>query len=92
MTVVLYEIAPGARFAKHTHPNVQAGTFLEGGGRFEVGSEVWAMRRGDSYLIPSNVPHELVTGTAGVSVVLDVFTPGREDFAAEVIPPDRSPD
>ena len=89
MTVVLYEIAPATRFPKHAHPHVQAGTFLAGGGRFEVGGETWTMSRGSSYYIPGGVPHELVTDTTGVAVVLDVFTPARDDFASEVVPPDR---
>jgi quercetin dioxygenase-like cupin family protein len=89
MTFVLYEIAPNTRFPKHTHPHVQSGTFLQGGGRFEVGQETWKMRPGSSYLIPSNVPHELVTEGDAVSIVMDVFAPAREDFASEVVPPER---
>lgn len=88
MTLVLYEIAGGARFPKHAHAHVQSGTFLQGGGRFEVGDEVWTMVRGSSYLIPSNVPHELVTDPGAPSIVLDVFVPAREDFAQEVVAPD----
>lgn len=88
MTVVLYEIAPGSLFPKHAHPHVQAGTFLEGGGEFRVGEEVWTVRPGSSYLVPSNVPHELRTAPDRVSRVLDVFVPAREDFASEVANPD----
>ena len=35
--LVLYRIAPGSTFPKHTHPHAQYGTVLEGGGRFTVG-------------------------------------------------------
>ena len=88
LTLVLYEIAPASRFPRHSHPHVQAGTFLRGRGRFTVGAETWEMRAGGSYLIPSNVPHELVTEGDEPTVVLDVFTPGREDFEAEALPPE----
>lgn len=89
MTFVLYEIAPDTRFPRHTHPHVQAGTFVKGGGRFEVGNETWILRAGSSYLIPSEVPHELLTDPGTVSIVMDVFVPARADFASEVTAPDR---
>ena len=87
--MVLYHIAPGTTFPMHTHPHVQAGTFLEGGGRFRVGDQTYAVRQGSSYSIAGGVPHELVTDTTGPSVVLDVFAPDREDFAKETLPPEQ---
>ena len=87
--LVLYRIEPDRLFPKHTHPHVQAGTFLEGGGTFQVGEASWVMRPGDSYSIPPNVPHELRTRRDGPSVILDVFAPEREDFLGEALPPDE---
>ncbi|MGD0250854.1 MAG: cupin domain-containing protein [Thermoplasmata archaeon] len=87
--LVLYEIAPNTTFPMHTHPHVQAGTFLEGGGRFRVGPETYPMRTGSAYSIPGGVPHELLTDPGGPSRVLDVFVPEREDFVAETVPPDQ---
>ena len=87
--LVLYEIAPNTTFPMHTHPHVQAGTFLEGGGRFRVGSETYRMRKGSAYSIPGGVPHELVTDPGPVSRVLDVFVPEREDFLKETVPVDQ---
>jgi quercetin dioxygenase-like cupin family protein len=86
--LVLYRIEPGRVFAKHTHPHVQAGMFLEGGGTFEVGNATWTVGPGDSYSIPPNVPHELRTRPDQPSVILDVFAPEREDFVPEALPPD----
>ncbi len=88
--LVLYQIAPSSTFPMHTHPHVQAGTFLEGGGRFKVGADVYEMRKGSSYSIEGGVPHELVTHSAGPSVILDVFVPEREDFLTETVAPDRT--
>lgn len=87
--MVLYRIAPGSRFAMHTHPHIQSGTVLEGGGQFKVGNETWTLKVGSAYTVPSNVPHELIADPKGTTVVLDVFTPRREEFLHEVVRPDR---
>jgi quercetin dioxygenase-like cupin family protein len=89
LTFVMYRIDPGRVFPLHTHPHVQAGVFLEGGGEFRVGEETWTMKEGSSYLVASNVPHELRTDPTRPSVILDVFRPERADFGPEVVPPDR---
>ena len=87
--LVLYHIAPASVFPKHTHPHVQMGTFLEGGGRFVVGDESWTMIPGSSYYVPSGVPHELTTDPNITSVIIDVFHPERDDFLSEAVRPDR---
>jgi quercetin dioxygenase-like cupin family protein len=87
--MVLYRIAPDTTFPMHTHPHVQTGMFLEGGGSFKVGPEVYEVRAGSSYSIPGGVPHELVTDAKTSSVVLDVFVPERDDFRPETLPPER---
>lgn len=87
--MVLYHIAPNSTFPMHTHTQVQAGVFLEGSGRFQVGKETYLVRKGSSYSIPSGVPHELVTDSSGPAVVLDVFAPERDDFKGEVLAADR---
>ena len=87
--LVLYEVAPNTTFPRHSHPNVQAGVFLEGGGRFEVGKAVYQVVKGSSYSIPGGVPHELITGSGGPTRVLDVFVPERDDFLGEALPPDQ---
>ena len=87
--MVLYHIAPNTTFPLHTHPHVQAGTFLDGGGRFKIGDTIHPMRKGSSYSVPGGVPHELVTDPGAPSVVLDVFVPERDDFRAELLAPDH---
>jgi quercetin dioxygenase-like cupin family protein len=87
--MVLYRIAPGSRFPMHTHPHVQSGTVLEGGGEFVVGKEVWKLRVGSSYTLPGEVPHELRADPRVTTVILDVFTPRREEFLHEAIRADR---
>jgi len=88
--MVLYRIAPGSRFAMHTHPHVQSGTVLAGGGQFQVGKETWTLKVGSSYTVPGNVPHELRADPHVPTVVLDVFTPRREEFLHETVTPDHA--
>ncbi len=86
--LVLYRIAPGSVFPKHTHPHAQYGTVLEGGGLFTVGDASWKMVRGDAYYVPPDVPHELHADSDRATVVLDVFAPERAEFRGEALPPD----
>ncbi|EQD30183.1 Cupin 2, conserved barrel domain protein [mine drainage metagenome] len=86
--LVLYRIAPGNAFPKHTHPHAQYGTVLEGGGLFTIGDASWKMVRGDAYYVPPDVPHELHADPDHATVVLDVFAPEREEFRGEALPPD----
>jgi quercetin dioxygenase-like cupin family protein len=84
--MVLYKIESGKTFALHNHPHAQYGVFLEGGGKFRVGESTWQMKRGDAYFIPPGVFHELKTDEE--CVILDFFTPEREDYVKEALPPD----
>jgi quercetin dioxygenase-like cupin family protein len=87
--MVLYRIEPGRRFAMHTHPHVQSGTVLEGGGEFRVGNQTWTLRPGSSYTVPGDVPHELTAAPHTPTVIIDVFAPRREELLHEAVRPDR---
>ena len=84
--MVLYKIESGKTFALHNHPQAQYGVFLEGGGKFRVGKSLWEMKSGDAYFIPPGVFHELKTEKE--CIILDFFTPEREDYVKEALPPD----
>ncbi len=86
--MVLYRIEPQRVFALHSHPHAQFGVFLEGGGEFRVGEAVWKMKKGDSYYIPPGISHELRTNEKEQSVIIDFFTPERQDYHSEAAPPD----
>jgi quercetin dioxygenase-like cupin family protein len=88
--MVYYKIEPGKTFALHDHPHAQFGVILEGTGTFRVGGKTWKVRSGDSYFIPPKVPHELVTEGNSPCVVVDFFTPERDDYLAECAEPDTS--
>lgn len=62
----------------HSHYHSQV-SYVESG-RFDVtvGDETRSLKAGDSFFIPPNVTHGAVCKEAGV--LLDVFSPVREDF------------
>jgi quercetin dioxygenase-like cupin family protein len=72
-------IAPHAVVPMHHHPHEQAGTVLEGVLILTIGDETRHLRYGDAYAIPPNVPHGATTDEQGC-LVIDVFTPPREDY------------
>ncbi|MCY3558523.1 MAG: cupin domain-containing protein [Chloroflexi bacterium] len=72
------EIAAGGCVPMHTHPHEQIGYLVSGRVKFELGDETKELSAGDSWIIPSAVPHE-VTALED-SVALDIFSPAREEF------------
>ena len=94
LSLAVVELDPGAVVAEHTHEHEQLGLCLRGSMRFRVGDETRDVEPGDTWTIPSNVPHEATAGPDG-AVVIDVFAPVREDWvslaSAEPRPP-RWPD
>lgn len=80
MTLAVVDLEPNALVPEHKHENEQLGLVIDGSVTMRVGSEKLELLAGDAYTIPSNTPHELVTGTDGATLV-DAFAPLREDWA-----------
>lgn len=74
-------IQPNSAIPRHQHPHEQLGVILEGAMELTIGDETRTMRPGDAYSVPPHLPHGGRTHAEGC-VVLDVFTPIREDYAA----------
>lgn len=83
-TLVRFELAEGVVVPEHTHPHEQAGTVIGGRVRFRIGDQEAEVVPGDSYLIPGDVPHSAVA--LEESVLVEVFAPVREEFAADLLP------
>lgn len=81
LTLAVVEIDAGAELPEHRHVNEQFGMVIEGSVRFRVGDETRTLGPGWIWRIPPDTPHTVTAGEAG-AVVLDVFTPVREDWAA----------
>ena len=68
----------GAVGAEHTHPHTQMSYVLSGRFSYSVEGEAAILESGDSIVVPSGLRHGTVCLEKGV--LLDVFTPMREDF------------
>ena len=88
LTLAVVELDPGAVVAEHAHENEQLGLVLQGSMDFRIGDERRTVGPGETWTIPSNTPHEAVAGPEG-AVVIDVFAPPRDDWAALEPQPER---
>lgn len=69
--------------AVHSHPHRQLGYVVKGSFEGEIGGEKAVFTRGDCYYTEKDQPHGLVA-LEDDSVLLDVFTPMRQDFAEQL--------
>lgn len=74
------EMDEGAVVPLHHHPHEQGGMLLKGKLELTMGDEVRVVEAGAMFIIPPNTPHKAVA-VDGPAVVLDVFSPVREDYA-----------
>jgi quercetin dioxygenase-like cupin family protein len=81
ITLGIVELEPGAVVPEHSHENEQLGIVLAGSLTFRVGDETRELGPGGTWRIPANTPHDVTAGPEG-AVVLDVFAPTRDDWAA----------
>lgn len=65
--------------AIHSHPHEQVSYIVQGSFEFTLDGKVQRVDKGDSIYIPSNALHG-VKALEDNSIILDVFTPQREDF------------
>ena len=68
----------GAAGPLHSHPHTQVTYIAEGAFEFIIGDEKRVVRKGDTMLKRGGVEHGCVCLEKGV--VLDFFTPMRQDF------------
>ena len=71
-------LEPGSVVPMHDHVHEQSGTLISGHMEFEIGGEVHDLHAGDSWMIPSGVPHE--ARAVDRCVVVEAFSPPREDW------------
>jgi quercetin dioxygenase-like cupin family protein len=75
---VYVEFIRGSVGALHSHPHVQFSYIKAGTFRVTIGDQQQVLKAGDFYYIPTNVIHGAEALEDGV--LLDVFSPMREDF------------
>ena len=90
LMISLLEMDEGAVVPLHHHPHEQGGIMLEGRVELTIGDVTRTVEKDAAYLIPPNVPHRAVA-VDGPAVVLDIFSPVREDYVElgnRYIPPE----
>ena len=90
ITLGVIELDANSVVPEHRHEHEQLGMCLSGSLLFRVGDESRELRPGETWTIPSNVPHEVHVGPAG-AVVLDVFAPTRDDWREAPVVEAREP-
>lgn len=80
MMAVEVSFEAGAVGAMHTHPHVQISYVLSGKFEATLGEQTKIISAGDTYYTEPNLPHGVKCLEAGV--LLDIFTPRRDDFLA----------
>lgn len=73
------EMDGGSVIPTHSHPHEQGGMLLEGQLELTIGDQTQLCKVGDMFIIPPNTPHA-AKAIGGRAVVLDVFSPVREDY------------
>lgn len=68
----------GAVGSLHQHVHEQVSYIVSGSFEYTVDGNVYQLKAGDSYYVPPNALHGVVA--LEDSVILDIFTPQREDF------------
>ena len=78
MTIAHVSVKANSPLPEHQHPQEQIMNLIEGEFEFTVAGEKHIMKAGESFVIPSNVPHSAVSITD--CYIVDVFHPIREDW------------
>lgn len=78
MMLVRHQMRKGWRGAAHRHPHEQMVYVISGRIRIKAGDRWYEAPAGANFIVASNTEHE--AEAIEDSVLLDVFTPAREDY------------
>ncbi len=73
-----FKLEKGCTIPAHNHPHEQTGYMISGRMTFTIDGEDYDTGPGDSWSIPGNVEHSVKVQED--SVVIEVFSPVREDY------------
>lgn len=79
-TLAAIELEANADVPEHAHVNEQIGVLMRGSLTFRIGGETKELRPGAMWVIPANVPHQVLAGPQGAALV-ELFSPPRADWA-----------
>jgi len=80
LMTVEFRFEKGSVGALHSHPHEQVGYVVSGRFTFTLDGKTTVLGVGDSYYVPPNAVHGVEALEDGI--LLDVFTPQRQDFLA----------
>jgi quercetin dioxygenase-like cupin family protein len=80
MTVLYTSWAAGATAPVHTHPHEQMGLCLQGEAIFTIDGLDYVVSAGQFYHIPGNLPHAERNDGTEPAILIDFFSPIREDL------------
>ena len=90
VTLAVVELEPDGLVPEHRHLNEQLGIVIEGSVTFRIDEETKRLGPGGTWRILGEVPHEVKAGGRG-AVVVEVFSPIRDDWASIEDDPARPP-
>ena len=73
-----FKVAKGSAIPVHSHPHEQTGILISGKLRFNVDGEILDAETGDSWCLSGGVEHS--AEALEDSVIIEVFSPVREDY------------
>lgn len=88
ISLTFYKLQPNAEVPLHSHPQVQYGICMKGGGVFTVGDKTWTLKKDDAYYVPPSVTHGLKMNPTEETWLIEGFAPMRRDFLKETLPAD----
>lgn len=90
-TLAFTTLEPGHVANPHSHPHEQIVYVLAGRLRFVVGDEETTVGPGDMLVVPSGVEHYAETIGDEAALDLSIFSPRRDEYAAEELPVSDAP-
>ena len=79
MMLCEFTFEAGVRIPMHSHPHEQVGYVVMGRVEMTIAGHSKTLTAGDSYCAPSDVPHGAFT--LEPTIIVDTFTPPREDYS-----------
>ena len=86
MTLIRMEFKPGSVVPDHSHSNEQIGTCIEGTGTLTSGGKPLKVESGVSWVIPADELHRFEADKNSMVVIIEAWSPPREDYRAMAIP------
>ena len=83
---IYFQIDPGVVIGQHSHPQEQMGMLIQGRMKWRIGDNETILQAPALYRVPSNEPHQVEVLGNETMIVLDIFSPVREDFLKKEAP------